>query len=116
MLCWLKLVHAFQDGFRSALQKFGDICTVDLACPCLHKMLLIGPSTQPFYSSATGDVHPSYDLKISCLSAPQPFGPIRASRPMAGECFLKPDDIVFYVVPGVYIWVIFTLLTCIGFV
>ena len=46
-LCWLKLVCAFWDGFRTALQEFGDICTVDFACPCLHEMLLIGPMTRP---------------------------------------------------------------------
>ena len=55
------------------------------------------------------DAHPSYDLEISCLSATQSFGPIHSSRAMAGECFLKPDDIVFYVVPGVYIRVISSL-------
>ena len=109
MLCGLKLVHAFWDGFGTALQEFVDICTVDLACPCLHEMFLIGPRTRPFSPSATGDAHPSYVLEILCLSVPQPFGPIRASRVMAGECFLKLDDIVFCLVPGVYIRVISSL-------
>ena len=45
VLCWLKLVSAFRDRFGSALQVFGHIyiCTVNLACPCLHRVLLIGP-------------------------------------------------------------------------
>ena len=82
---------------------------MDLTCPCLHGVLLIGSRTRPFSPSATGNALPSYDLEISCLSAPQPFGPIRASRAMAGECFLKPDDIVFFVVAGVYVRVILSL-------
>ena len=62
VLCWLKLVSAFRDGFGSALQVFGDICTVDLACPCLHGMFLIGPKTRPFSPSARGNALPSSDL------------------------------------------------------
>ena len=91
VLCWLKLVCAFWDGFGSALQEFGDMCTVDLACPCLHGVLLIAPRTRPCSLSATGDAHPSYDLEISRLSAPQPLGPIRASRAMAGKCVRTGD-------------------------
>ena len=79
------------------------------ACLCLHEVLLIDARTRPFSPSATGDALPSYDLEISCLSAPQPFGPIHASRAMAGECFFEPDDIVFFVVPGVCIRVISSL-------
>ena len=109
MLCWLKLVCDFRDGFGSALQEFGDICTVDLACPCLHEMLLIGPRTRPFSPSTAGDAHPSYNLETSCLSAPQPFRPLLASRATAGVRFFEPDDIVSCVVPGVYIRVISSL-------
>ena len=82
---------------------------MDLACPCLHKMLLIGPRTRPFSPSTAGDAHPSYDLEILCLSAPQLFGPFRASRAVAGECFFKLGYIVLYAVPGVYIRVISSL-------
>ena len=38
-------------------------------------------------------------------SAPQPFGPLLASRATAGVRFFEPDHIVSCVVPGVYIWV-----------
>ena len=58
------------DGFGSALQAFGDVCTVDLACPCLRGVLLIAPRTRPCSPSVTGDAYPSYDLEISCLSGP----------------------------------------------
>ena len=36
--------------------EFGDICTVDLVCPCMHKMLLIGmwKSHQAGYVSTCG--------------------------------------------------------------
>ena len=105
MLFWLKLVRAFRDGFGSALQEFGDICTMDLVCLCLHETLLIGPRTRRFSRSVAGDAHPSYDLEISCLSAPQPFGPLLTSRATAGVRFFEPDDIVSCVVSGVYIWV-----------
>ena len=67
--------------------------------------LLVGPRTRPCSPSVTGDAHPSYDLEISCLSAPQPLGPLLTSRATAGVRFFKPDDIVSCVVSGVYIWV-----------
>ena len=94
MLFWLRLVCAFRDGFGSALQEFGDVCTMDLACPCLHETLLIGPRSRPFSPSVTGDAHPSYDLEIPYLSAPQPFRPLLTARAMGGVSFFEPDDTV----------------------
>ena len=103
VLCWLK-VSAIRDGFRGDLHMFKDICTVDLACPRLHGVFLISPKTRLFSPSATGNALPSSDLEISCLSSPQPFGPIRASWAVARECFLEPDGVVCCVGSGVYAW------------
>ena len=78
------------------MQEFGDICTVDFACLCLHKTLRVGPRARLFSPPVAGDAHHSYALELSCLSAPQPFGPLSASRATTGECFFRLDDIVSY--------------------
>ena len=69
MLFWMKLVRDFRDGscVSVSVRNADD-----------------WPRTRPFSPSAAGDAHPSYDLDISCFSAPQPFGPLLASRAMAG--------------------------------
>ena len=51
MLCCLKLACAFRDGFGSAFEEFGDICTVDLACSFLHELLRIRSHSDRGYVS-----------------------------------------------------------------
>ena len=76
MLFWPKLVRDFRDGF-------GDIYTVDLAFPCLHKTLLIGLRTDCFHPQWQGMRTPRMTWRFCVSLLHNLSGPLlpRVQRP-----------------------------------